>query len=171
MAQTDSSFAFLGRDIRRPVEPDEIYFLEATGEATLVRLRSARPGRDVRALGEICPILAAAGVLRIHRNHAVNVGRIAEIRRRDTDADWEVALEAPVNRVLPVARAHLKRLWAAFGEAWGGKEARGRRDPVKSAGGPEETRAARGPSGWSHPQCRPPRRFASTITPALVHVQ
>ena len=44
-------------------------------------------------------------------------GRIAEIRRRDTDADWEVALEAPVNRVLPVARAHLKRLWAAFGEA------------------------------------------------------
>lgn len=48
--------------------------------------------------------------------HAVNVGRIAEIRRRDTDAEWEVALKAPVNRVLPVARAHLKRLWAAFGE-------------------------------------------------------
>ena len=47
----------------------------------------------------------------------MNVGRIAEIRRRDTDADWEVAVEAPVNRVLPVARAHLKRLWAAFGEA------------------------------------------------------
>ena len=107
----------LGRDVRRPVEPDEIYFLEAVGETTLVRLRSARLVRDVRALGEICPILAAAGVLRIHRNHAVNVGRIAEIRRRDSDADWEVALEAPVNRVLPVARAHLKRLWAAFGEA------------------------------------------------------
>jgi hypothetical protein len=33
------------------------------------------------------------------------------------EAHWEVALEAPVNRVLPVARAHLKRLWAAFGEA------------------------------------------------------
>lgn len=76
----------LGRDVRRPVEPNEIYFLEATGETTLVRLRSARVVRDTRALGEICPILAAAGVLRIHRNHAVNVGRIAEIRRRDTDA-------------------------------------------------------------------------------------
>ena len=71
----------------------------------------------MRALGEICPILEAAGVLRIHRNHAVNVGRIAEIRRRDTDADWEVALAAPVNRVIPVAPGAPRAAWAAFGAA------------------------------------------------------
>jgi hypothetical protein len=30
--------------------------------------------------------------------------------------DWEVKLELPVNRVLPIARAELPALWRAFGE-------------------------------------------------------
>ncbi len=106
----------LGRDVRRPVEPNEIYFLEATGETTLVRLRSSRVLEDVRSLGEISLLLAPFGVLRVHRNHAVNLGHVAEIRRRDGEADWELTLEPPVHRVLPVSRPCLKRLWAAFGE-------------------------------------------------------
>jgi DNA-binding LytR/AlgR family response regulator len=136
LAQNDSSLAFdddswqpaamsasaerillhLGRSVRRPIELRDIYFLEATGETTLVRLRSSRPLRDVRSLGEMCAVVAPFGVLRVHRNHAVNVSHIAEIRRRDSEADWEVTLAPPVNRVLPVSRASLKRLWAAFGE-------------------------------------------------------
>jgi hypothetical protein len=64
------------------VASGEINFLEATGETTLVRLRSARLVRDVRALGKICPILAAAGVSASTAITPLNVGRIAEIRRR-----------------------------------------------------------------------------------------
>jgi DNA-binding LytR/AlgR family response regulator len=106
----------LSRDHRRAVEADDIYYLEAVGQVTLVRQRSARTLRDVRSLGDLVPLLSPFGILRVHRNHAVNVRHVLEIRRRDTDADWEIKLDPPVNRVLPVSRTLLKRLWAAFGE-------------------------------------------------------
>jgi len=38
----------LGRDRRRAIDAEDIYFLEAVAETTLVRLRSARRVRDVR---------------------------------------------------------------------------------------------------------------------------
>ena len=70
-AQNDSLFAFgnsswqerpmklpndrmllhLARDRRRAVDPQDVYFLEATGETTLVRLRSSRSVHDARTLG------------------------------------------------------------------------------------------------------------------------
>jgi DNA-binding LytR/AlgR family response regulator len=106
----------LSRDLRRPVEADDIFYLEAVGQATLVRQRSPRTLRDVRSLGQLVTLLSPFGILRVHRNHAVNVRHITEIRRRDTASDWEIKLGAPVNRVLPVSRGLLKRLWAAFGE-------------------------------------------------------
>ena len=112
----DRLLLHLARDRRRVVDPQDIYFLEATGETTLVRLRSSRRLREARALGELVPRLAPFGVVRVHRNHAVNVRHVLEVRRRESEADWEVKLEPPVNRVLPVSRMHLKKLWAAFGE-------------------------------------------------------
>jgi DNA-binding LytR/AlgR family response regulator len=54
------------------------------------------------------------GFLRIHRNHAVNLRRLAEVRRRRSGIDWEVKLEPPVNRVLPVARGREEELVAAL---------------------------------------------------------
>jgi hypothetical protein len=44
-----------------------------------------------------------------------NARHVLEVRRRRGDADWEVELEPPVNRVQPVSRKHLKQLWSAFG--------------------------------------------------------
>ena len=39
-------------ELRRvPVDPKDVYFLEAVGDDTLVRLRSKRRLRDVRPLG------------------------------------------------------------------------------------------------------------------------
>ena len=136
MAEDDGSFAFgnrpwqerpmepttervllhLGRDRRRAIDASDVYLLEATGETTLVRLRSPKRLADARALGELLPLLSLFGIVRIHRNHAVNVHHVLEIRRRAGEADWEIKLEAPVNEVLPVGRTYLKRLWAAFGE-------------------------------------------------------
>lgn len=106
----------LGRDRRRAVEPRDVYFLEAEGETTLVRLRSARRVRDGRALGDLLKALPAGHLVRVHRNHAVNPRHVLEVRRRDAAKGWEVKLEPPVNRILPVGRTFLTRLWAAFGE-------------------------------------------------------
>ena len=112
----DRLLLHLARDRRRAVDPDDIYFLEATGQTTLVRLRSSRRLRDTRTLGDLVPLLSPFGAVRVHRNHAVNVRHVLDVRRREGEADWEVKLEPPVNRVLPVSRMYLKELWAAFGE-------------------------------------------------------
>jgi len=66
---------------RVPVEPDEILYLEAQGDETEVRTRRRRRLRDVRSL--------------------------AELRRRANGRDWELRLEPPVNRVIPVAPGDL----------------------------------------------------------------
>lgn len=99
------------------VEPEDVYWLEADGRRTWVRLRSKERLLDYRAIGEVLAAFADFGFLRVHRNHAVNLRRIAEIRRRGPGGDWEVKLEPPVNRVLPVARGREKGLFEAFSGA------------------------------------------------------
>jgi DNA-binding LytR/AlgR family response regulator len=97
---------------RRVVDADDVYYLEAQGDETDVRLRAARRLRDVRSLGEVMKEIGRVGFVRVHRNHAVNPGRIREIRR--SGSGWEARLEPPVNKVLPVTRASLDALLAAY---------------------------------------------------------
>jgi len=97
------------------VEPDDVFWLEAEGAATWVRLRGRDRLRDRRSLGKVAEALADFGFLRVHKNHAVNLRRVQEVRRRSPGGDWEVKLEPPVNRVLPVARGRARDLLAAFG--------------------------------------------------------
>ena len=111
----------LRRDRRRAIDPGEVRFLEATGQKTLVRVRGSARLTDVRPLGDLLRLLAPFGIVRVHRNHAVSVRHVLEIRRRSGEADWEVKLEPPVNAVLPVGRTYLKALWAAFGDAGSGR--------------------------------------------------
>ena len=103
-------------ELRRvPIDPNDVYFLEAVGDNTLVRLRSNRRLRDSRRLGTLIKQFAPYGFLRVHRNHAVNLARIHEIRRRKGGDDWELKLEPPVNRVLPISRGQMGKLLKAFG--------------------------------------------------------
>ena len=97
---------------QRVVDADEIYYLEAQGDETDVRLRSARRLRDVRSLGEVLKQIGPLGFVRIHRNHAVNPGRVREIRA--TDSGGHVRLEPPVNKVLAVSRGSLAALLKAY---------------------------------------------------------
>ena len=101
---------------RRALDPREVYLLEADGSDTLVRLRSSRRLRDVRQFPEVLAIFEPHGFVRIHRSHAVNLGRVLEVRLQADGRDWEVKLEPPVNLVLPIARGELSALWRAFGE-------------------------------------------------------
>ena len=100
--------------LRRVVDADDIYYLEAQGDETDVRLRGARPLRDVRSLGEVLEELGPLGFVRIHRNHAVHSGRVCEIRPDASGSGWEVRLEPPVNEVLPVSRRSLTVLLSAY---------------------------------------------------------
>jgi len=103
-----------GDGVRELVDTADIYLLEADGGRTLVRLADADPKVDVRPLGEILPHFEARGFLRIHRSFAVNLARVQLLRRRDVGRDWEVRLEPPVNRVLPVSRDALGYLLEAL---------------------------------------------------------
>ncbi|MFW6012449.1 MAG: LytTR family DNA-binding domain-containing protein [bacterium] len=53
--------------------------------------------------------------MRIHRSHVINIRRVREIRP-DDDSGWEVRMDPPVNRVLPVSRREAPDLFAAYGE-------------------------------------------------------
>ena len=105
-----------GPGLRRAIDPDEIYFVAATGDDTEVRTRSARPVKDVRPIGLLEGPFIRRGFVRVHRNFLVNPRHVREVRRRPGGEDWELRLDPPVNLVLPVSRSALRALWAAFGE-------------------------------------------------------
>ena len=100
---------------RVPLEPDEVFFLQADGDCTVVRTRGRRKLRDVRSLGEMLACFPAGTMVQVHRSYAVNPDRVSEVRRRDNRRDWELKLEPPVNRILPVGRTHARHLWDAYG--------------------------------------------------------
>jgi DNA-binding LytR/AlgR family response regulator len=72
---------------RIPVDPQEIYLLEAEGGETLVRTRHAQPLTDVRQLSKLLGAFEPHGFVQVH-----------------------------VNRVLPVSRRRVSALWERFGE-------------------------------------------------------
>jgi DNA-binding LytR/AlgR family response regulator len=73
--------------------------------------------------------LGPVGFVRIHRNHAVHPGRIREIRPDADGSGYEVRLEPPVNKVLPVSRRLLATLLRAYGATAAGEGASVRQAP------------------------------------------
>ncbi len=103
--------------LRRIVaEPDDVYLLKADRDDTIVRKRGRRTTRDVRQLGQIAAVFSRHGFYRIHDKWCVNLRRVREIRRQRDGRDWEVVMQPPVNRVIPVSRARLPGLLRHFGE-------------------------------------------------------
>lgn len=100
---------------RLVVDPVEIYYIEAEGDDTLVRFRGKQRTRDIRLLTEMESALGRFGFVRIHRGYLVNAARVKEIRRREDGRYWELVLDPPVNRVLPVSDSGLDELLAAYG--------------------------------------------------------
>jgi len=102
---------------RVPVDPTEVYCLEAVGGDTLVRLRSKRRLRDVRPLGTLLREFGTGSSESIAtmRSTWPASKRSAAGREGKGREDWEVKLEPPVNRVLPVSRGQVGKLLKAFG--------------------------------------------------------
>lgn len=101
---------------RRAIDPAEVYYLEADGDETLIRLYDKRRLRDVRSLGELGPQFMKHGFFQIHGSFAVNPLMVRELRPRKNSKDWELRLEPPVGKVLPISRSRLKALLAQFGD-------------------------------------------------------
>jgi len=99
------------------IAPHDVYYLEAMGDETIVRRRGRQPLRDVRSLGEVVPAFEPCHFYRIHDTWAVNLRRIREVRPQRDGRDWEVVMQPPVNRVLPVSRRRLPGLMRRFGDA------------------------------------------------------
>ncbi len=70
---------------RAPVDPADVYLLEAEGNETRIRTRAAETPFDVREIGELEEFFAAYGFIRIHRSYVVNPDRIRLIRPRASD--------------------------------------------------------------------------------------
>lgn len=111
----DRLLLHLADDRRQPIEPADIYLVEAEEGNTRVRTRHAEPLVDLRQLSELLPLLELHGFYQINRSQAVNLRRVREIRRTPDDA-WELKLDPPVNRVLPISRRRVAGLWECFGE-------------------------------------------------------
>jgi DNA-binding LytR/AlgR family response regulator len=75
------------------VDPADVYLLEAEGDNTRVR---------------------------ILREYMVNLARVRRVRRREDARDWEVRMQPPVSRVLPVSR----EAWPELKRVLGGEVAR-----------------------------------------------
>ena len=103
------------RNRRRLVDPAAVYLLEAEGAGTAVRLAGRTPIVDSRFLGELVAVLEPYGFVRGHRNHAVNLALVRELRKREDSDDWELKMEPPVNRVLPIARGDLEGVLERLG--------------------------------------------------------
>ena len=99
---------------RRVAELADVYYLEAGGGDTLVRFRSQRRLRDVRRLAELEALLAPHGFVRTHRSFVVNPSRVRELRPRGESRGWELVMEPPVNKVLPVSEDRIEVLTAAY---------------------------------------------------------
>ena len=92
----------------------EIYFVEAEGDDSWIRLRARKRLRDARRLAELEKLLVPHGFVRIHRSYMVNPARVRELRRRDAAEGWEVVMMPPVNRVLPVSSERLDAIREGF---------------------------------------------------------
>ncbi len=85
------------------LDPGRIFYVEAERNDTVVRLAGRRLLHHLEPLDEVESRLRTPPFFRIHRSYLVNLERVAEIRAR-SKGEYEVRLEPPVNKVLPVSR-------------------------------------------------------------------
>lgn len=96
----------------------DIYFAEARDGDTMVRTRRKRVYSTTERIGEFAARLPKATFVRVHRSYLVNLDRVRQVRRRG-GKDWELALDPPVNAVIPVARGRVAELFRKLG--WKGE--------------------------------------------------
>jgi DNA-binding LytR/AlgR family response regulator len=96
------------------LEIDKIYYIQAEGDDCLVRTARKKAYNHVEPLDEVETRLPSPPFFRIHRSYIVNLDRVLELRTRG-ERDYEVKMDPPVNKVLPVSRRRYGKLAEVLG--------------------------------------------------------
>jgi DNA-binding LytR/AlgR family response regulator len=96
------------------IEIDGVFYLEAQGEDTLIQTRRKKPYKSVHRLGELAKKLPAPAFVRCHREYIVNLNRVRVLTPRDS-RDYDLRLDPPVNRRIPIARNRLEEIRKILG--------------------------------------------------------
>ena len=96
------------------LERDQIFYVEAEGDDSLIRTARVKLFRHVEPLEEVEARLPSPPFFRIHRSYIVNLNRVLELRLRG-GRDYEVKMDPPVNKVLPVSRDRYPELSKLLG--------------------------------------------------------
>jgi two-component system response regulator LytT len=96
------------------IEIDRIFYLEAQGDDTLIRTKRKKPYKSVQRLGDLAEKLPAPAFVRCHREFIVNLNRVRLITPR-ASRDYDLQLDPPVNRRIPISRNHLQEIRKILG--------------------------------------------------------
>jgi DNA-binding LytR/AlgR family response regulator len=96
------------------IEIEGIFYLEARGEDTLVRTKRKKPYKSLQRLGELGKKLPAPAFVRCHREYIVNLNRVRLLTSRSA-RDYDLRLDPPVNRRIPIARDRLEEIRKILG--------------------------------------------------------
>ncbi len=96
------------------LEKDQIFYVEAEADDSLIRTARKKRHRHSERLDQVEARLPSPPFFRIHRSYVVNLNRVLELRSRGND-EWELKMDPPVNKVLPVSRRRLPALRELLG--------------------------------------------------------
>jgi len=96
------------------LEKDQIFYVEAEADDSLIRTARKKLYRHSERLDLVEGRLPSPPFFRVHRSYLVNLNRVLELRSRGDD-EWELKMDPPVNKVLPVSRRRLPDLRELLG--------------------------------------------------------
>jgi DNA-binding LytR/AlgR family response regulator len=96
------------------IEIDGIFYLEAQGDDTLIRTKRKKQYKSVQRLGNLAKRLPAPAFVRCHREFIVNLNRVRLLAQR-ASRDYDLQLNPPVNRRIPIARDRLEQIRRILG--------------------------------------------------------
>ena len=91
------------------IEIESIFYLEAKGHDTLIRTRRKKPYHSVQRLGELAKKLPTPAFVQCHREYISNLNRVRSLTPRKSK-DYDLRLDPPVNRRIPIARKRLANI-------------------------------------------------------------
>jgi len=96
------------------LEKNQIFYVEAEADDSLIRTARKKLYRHSERLDQVEGRLPSPPFFRVHRSYVVNLNRVLELRSRGGD-EWELKMDPPVNKVLPVSRRRLPDLRELLG--------------------------------------------------------
>jgi DNA-binding LytR/AlgR family response regulator len=88
------------------IELEHIYYLEASGDDTLIRTRRKKRYRSVEPINMLARKLLQPPFVHCHREYIVNLDRVSALLPR-TSRDYDFKLDPPVNKRIPISRNRL----------------------------------------------------------------